>query len=117
MSVGQRINERMKTLKMSQNQLAKAAQISQSGLSSIISGAVSPKEVTLSAIAVALGCSVAELMGEETEQQYEQPKTNEAKNISAAIDRMPMEQRKQAENVLRTLYEKYFTDDVKDKTS
>lgn len=64
MSVGQRINERMKARKISQNKLAKAAQISQSGLSSIISGAVSPKEVTLSAIAAALECSVSELMGE-----------------------------------------------------
>lgn len=64
MTVGQRINERMKARKMSQNRLAKAAQISQSGLSSIISGAVSPKEVTLSAIAAALECSVSELMGE-----------------------------------------------------
>lgn len=117
MSVGQRINERMKARKISQNKLAKAAQISQSGLSSIISGAVSPKEVTLSAIAEALGCSVAELIGEEKEQQYDPPKTNEAKNISAAIDRMPIEQRKQAESVLRTLYEKYFTDIAEDKTS
>ena len=54
----------MSEQKLSQNRLAKAAQISQAGLSAIISGSVSPKEVTLSAIANALGCSVAELMGE-----------------------------------------------------
>ena len=54
----------MADLKISQNKLAKAAQISQSGLSSIISGAVSPKEITLQAIARALDCSVSELMGE-----------------------------------------------------
>lgn len=64
MHVGQRIQQKMADLKISQNKLAKAAQISQSGLSSIISGAVSPKEITLQAIARALDCSVSELMGE-----------------------------------------------------
>lgn len=64
MHVGQRIQQKMADQKISQNKLAKAAQISQSGLSSIISGAVSPKEITLQAIARALDCSVSELMGE-----------------------------------------------------
>jgi repressor LexA len=64
MHVGQRIQQKMADQKISQNRLAKAAQISQSGLSSIISGAVSPKEITLQAIARALNCSVSELMGE-----------------------------------------------------
>lgn len=64
MHVGQRIQQKMAEQKISQNRLAKAAQISQSGLSSIISGAVSPKEVTLQAIANALNCPVSELMGE-----------------------------------------------------
>lgn len=65
MRVGERIAEAMKKRGISQNKLAKLAQISQSGLSSIISGAVSPKEVTLQAIASGLGCSVSELIGEE----------------------------------------------------
>ena len=64
MNVGQRIQQKMTEKRISQNKLAKAAQISQSGLSSIISGAVSPKEVTLTAIAKALDCSVSELIGE-----------------------------------------------------
>ena len=64
MNVGDRIQSRMKSLGMSQNKLAKAAEISQSGLSSIISGAVSPKENTLKAIASALQCSVSDLVGE-----------------------------------------------------
>lgn len=64
MHVGQRIQQKMADLKISQNKLAKAAQISQSGLSSIISGAVSPKEITLQAIARAMDCSVSELLGE-----------------------------------------------------
>lgn len=64
MHIGQRIQQKMKEQHISQNKLAKAAQISQSGISSIISGASSPKENTLQAIAKALNCSVSELMGE-----------------------------------------------------
>lgn len=63
MRVGERISSIMKKQGVSQNKLAKQAQISQSGLSSIISGAVSPKESTLSAIASALNCTVSELLG------------------------------------------------------
>ena len=60
--IGERIAQKMRDRGLSQNRLARAAQISQSGLSSIISGAVSPKENTLQAIAAALGCTVAELV-------------------------------------------------------
>ena len=65
MTVGYRINEKMKERKMSQNRLARLAHISQSGLSSIINGQSSPKENTLKAIALALNCSITELLGEE----------------------------------------------------
>ena len=64
MPIGERIQAVMNRKGLSQNKLAKAAQISQSGLSSILSGASSPKENTLRAIADALGVSVAELTGE-----------------------------------------------------
>ena len=64
MHVGERIQARMKELGISQNKLARLAQLSQSGLSSIISGASSPKENTLQAIAAALGCSVSDLLGD-----------------------------------------------------
>lgn len=65
MSIGEKISEVMTRRGYSQNKLAKLAQISQSGLSSIISGASSPKENTLRAIADALGVTVAELTGED----------------------------------------------------
>ena len=108
MHVGQRIQQIMIDRKISQNRLAKAAQISQSGLSSIISGSSSPKEVTLSAIANALGCSVAELMGEEEEQQRDIPKTHEAQIISGAVDAMPPEYRERALNMMKAVYSEYF---------
>lgn len=64
MSVGERIDELRRKRGLSQNKLAKLAQVSQSGLSSIISGAVSPKENTMNAIASALGCSVYDLLND-----------------------------------------------------
>lgn len=66
MTVGERIRLIMKDKGMSQNRLARLAQISQSGLSTIISGASSPKENTLQAIAKALDCSVSDLLGEQS---------------------------------------------------
>ena len=64
MNVGQRIKQKLKETHVSQNRLAKAAQISQSAISDIVNGISSPKEVTLIAIADALGCTVSELLGE-----------------------------------------------------
>lgn len=64
MAVGEKIKLMMKKNGYSQLQLAKKAQISQSGLSTIINGGSSPSATTLQAIASALNCSVAELMGE-----------------------------------------------------
>ena len=69
MHVGERIAEMMKKKGISQNRLAKMAQLSQSGISSIISGASSPKENTLQAIASALGCSVSDLLNDEKEPE------------------------------------------------
>ena len=110
MHVGERIQQKMIERHISQNKLAKAANISQSGLSSIISGASSPKEVTLSAIANALDCSVSELMGEGGDDPATSavfPKTIEARILSEGVDRMPKEQREQALQVFRAVFTKY----------
>ena len=64
MDVGAKIKIMMKNRGYSQVHLAKRAQISHSGLSTIINGASSPSATTLQAIAAALNCSVSELMGE-----------------------------------------------------
>jgi len=74
MNVGDRIKGLMNEKHLSQNRLAKLAGLSQSGLSTIVSGAVSPKESTLTAIADALGCTVAELMGEMPPGFYQMKK-------------------------------------------
>ena len=73
MSVIDRIKEEMLKKGFSQNKLAKAAQMSQSGLSSILNGNVSPKENTLQAIAKALNMSLPELMNSENGEKKEPP--------------------------------------------
>ena len=105
MHIGERIQQKMKEQKISQNRLAKAAQISQSGLSSIISGSVSPKEVTITAIANALNCAVSDLIGESVEdQKAKAPRTPEARIVSGGMDKLPKEQREQILNVIRAMF-------------
>ena len=73
MSVRERIAAIMAIKKISQNRLAKSVGISQSGLSSILRGASSPKEDTLRLIASGLGVSVTDLLGDETIQKEPAP--------------------------------------------
>lgn len=119
MGVGERIQEELAKRRMSQNKLAKAAQISQSGLSSIINGASSPKENTLQAIANALGITVAELILQEPDYgsstidatriiaSSHTPITEEAKILSAGVDKMPPEDRERALNMMKLMFREY----------
>ena len=62
MGAGERIKAIRKEKNLSQNQLAKLAGISQSGLSSIENGSVKPKEDALYILAKALQCSASDLI-------------------------------------------------------
>ena len=62
MDVGSKIKAMMKNRGYSQMRLAKKANISQSGLSTIINGGSSPSATTLQAIADALECSVKDII-------------------------------------------------------
>lgn len=66
MAIGQRISGILHERGISQNKLAKMAGLSQSGMSSILSGASRPREDTLQAIAKALGIPLAELMDDSS---------------------------------------------------
>lgn len=114
MHIGERIQQKMKEQHISQNKLAKAAQISQSGLSSIISGASSPKENTLQAIAKALDCPVSELIGEPPDIQ---PKTIEARTVSAGMDKLPKEQREMILNMVRAMFPNKFAEGDEDNAT
>ena len=107
MDVGERIKLLMKKRGYSQLSLAKKAQISQSGLSTIINGGSSPTASTLSAIANALECPLSELMGEEIEQPPDHPQTEEARLLSYGVDQMPKEQREQALKIFQTVFTQY----------
>ena len=76
-SIGDRIIAKRTQKGLSQNKLAKSAGISQSALSSIESCTKSPSTDTISRLAAALGCSAAELLGEDVETR--QPTDNEIK--------------------------------------
>lgn len=94
MQIGQRIKEEMMKKGISQNKLAKAAQISQSGLSSIINGASSPKENTLQAIAAALGMSASDLLGRDPGIKKEAPSVAGLRDglIDLLVDLSPEEE-------------------------
>ncbi len=65
--VGDEIKKRRESVGISQNQLAKRAGCAQSTLSAIEKSTKKPSTETLRGIAGALGCTVAELMGEAPE--------------------------------------------------
>lgn len=54
-----------------------------------------------------LGKGVVDL----TESKDGAPHTDEARIVSGAIDKMPKEQREQAENILRAVFSQYFTNE------
>ena len=69
---------------------------------------------------VILGKGVVDLDRPETEQikqmileklTEDQPKSDEAKFISIAVDKMPPKDREKAMNVLKAIYGDYFTED------
>lgn len=68
MELGERIRILLKRKGMSQNELARKAGLSSSGMSTILKGAYDPRLSNLIAIARVLDCSVGELLGETTSQ-------------------------------------------------
>lgn len=117
MSVIERIKEEMAKKGFSQNKLAKAAQMSQSGLSSILSGNVSPKENTLRAIAEALNVPLSELLEESTvstapwnpeSMNYAEQEDETIQIMARGMKKISPENRQTLLNVARTLFGKDF---------
>lgn len=98
--VGDEIKQRRESMGLSQNQLAKRAGCAQSTLSMIESSTKKPSTETLRGIASALGCTVAELMGES--QGDDQPRlTQEEQEILAAYRKASPDRRQIVRDVLR----------------
>ena len=68
MELSEQIKIRLKRKNMTQNELARQAGLSKSGMSTIATGAYDPRLSNLIAIARVLDCSVGELLGETTSQ-------------------------------------------------
>lgn len=68
MGLGDQIRIRLKASGMAQNELARRAGLSSSGMSTIINGAFDPRLSSLRMIAAELHCTVGDLL-EETQQE------------------------------------------------
>lgn len=62
MTIGEKIKQRLQELHMSQNELARRAGLSSSGISTIISGAYEPRMDNLRQICQVLGCQPGDLL-------------------------------------------------------
>ena len=118
MSVVDRIKEEMQKKHISQNRLAKAAQISQSGLSSILNGDSSPKENTLQAIAQALNMPLSELMTESPvvsadpwnpdDMNYSERDYEAIRILARGVTKMSSENREKLLTIARTFFSEDF---------
>lgn len=80
--IGANISKKMKEQHLSQNRLAKMAGVSQPSISGILSDTKSPSVDTIRLIADALGCTVAELLGEAPAAQA-RPLPSDARQLLA----------------------------------
>ena len=71
MTIGERIQQKMKEKGLRQNELARRAGISSSGMSTIIHGNFEPRMDNLRQIAQVLGCQVSDLIEDETKKEQE----------------------------------------------
>lgn len=94
-TVGDNIKRMREAANMSQNGLAKRAGIAQATLSAIERSTKNPSVETVKLLAVALGCTTADLMGEspKTEKAQEIPSDPLRASIIRDYDRLPPEAR------------------------
>lgn len=97
-------------MNMSQDALADAIGANRVTISQYERGIYLPSVPALERLAEVFGMSTSQLTGGE-EPKTDVPKTTEAKIISGAIDKMPKEQREQAESILRAVFKQYFTEE------
>lgn len=94
-TVGDNIKRMREAANMSQNGLAKKAGIAQATLSAIERSTKNPSVETVKLLAVALGCTVSDLMGDDpkTEKAQEIPSDPLRASIIRDYDRLPPEAR------------------------
>ena len=108
-----RIRELRVARKMSQDDLAKAMGYKdRSMITKIESGKVDISQKKIMAFARVLGTTPSYLMGWTEDHpddplQNNQPHTEEARILAKGIDKLPLEQREQALNVVRAMFAQY----------
>lgn len=94
MTIGEKIKQRLKEKGMSQNELARRAGLSSSGISTIISGSFEPRMDNLRQIAQALDCQPSDLLDDEgIKKEQEAPRDPLRESIIRDYDRLPPEAR------------------------
>lgn len=100
-----RLREIRESKGISQRQAALGLNLSPTVYNRYENGIREPSNLTLLAMADYFGVSVDELLGREApDQQADQPRTIEAKIISAGIDKMPKEDRDKALNMMMLMF-------------
>lgn len=102
--IGDNIRKKRKEKNFSQNQLAKKAGVSQSALSAIEKDVQNPSSQTVSLIAEALGCSLAELLGEEADEDVITPAERQLILVYRALNAQGKEYIRQQFAIAKQLY-------------
>ena len=106
--IGNRIAELRKLRGLNQDELAELATLSRISIARYETGKIEPGAQALGRIAAALEVPTDVLLGREEnpipETTIAQPKTREARIVSAGMDSLPKEQREKILSMLRVMY-------------
>lgn len=102
-----RLREIRESKGISQRQAALGLNLSPTVYNRYENGIREPSNIILLAMADYFGVTVDELLGRESDEQPDQPRTIEAKILSAGIDRMPKEDRDKALNMMKIMFAEY----------
>ena len=92
MTIGEKIKQRLKEKGMSQNELARRAGLSSSGVSTIINGTFEPRMDNLRQIAQVLDCQPGDLIDDENiKKEQETPADPLRASVIRDYDRLPPE--------------------------
>lgn len=91
MTIGEKIKLRLKECGISQNELARRAGLSSSGISTIINGTFEPRMDNLRQIAQALGCQPGDLLDNQDIKKEEIPEDPLRASVIRDYDRLPPE--------------------------
>ena len=107
MTIGEKIKRLLKEKGMSQNELARRAGMSSSGMSTIITGAFEPRMDNLRQIAQVLGCQPGDLLDDDDaiKNAPEIPQDPQRASIIRDYDRMSPDQQRMVRRMMDALLE------------